>query len=67
MNVFKTKLIMLFIIFQLMNYACSPAPGSITKVDDNSYTFTVAADTATTGNTRGGGGRAYAGPTTITP
>ena len=40
---------------------------TITKVDDNSYTFTVATDTATTGNTRGGGGRAFAGPTTITP
>ena len=40
---------------------------TITKVDDNTYTFTVATDTATTGNTRGGGGRAYAGPTSITP
>ena len=40
---------------------------TITKVDDNTYTFTVATDTATTGNIRGGGGRAYAGPTTITP
>ena len=39
---------------------------TITKVDDNTYTFTVATDTATTGNLRGGGGRAYAGPTTIT-
>ena len=39
---------------------------TITKVDDNSYTFTVATDTATSGNLRGGGGRAYAGPTTIT-
>ena len=40
---------------------------TITKVDDNTYTFTVATDTATTGNLRGGGGRAYAGPTTLTP
>ena len=40
---------------------------TITKVDDNSYTFTVATDTATSGNLRGGGGRAYAGPTTLTP
>ena len=39
---------------------------TITKVDDITYTFTVATDTATTGNLRGGGGRAYAGPTTIT-
>ena len=40
---------------------------TITKVDDNSYTFTVATDTATGGNLRGGGGRAYAGPPTLTP
>ena len=40
---------------------------TITKVDDNIYTFTVATDTATSGNLRGGGGRAYAGPTTLTP
>ena len=40
---------------------------TITKVDDNSYTFNVATDTATGGNLRGGGGRAYAGPTTLTP
>ncbi len=40
---------------------------TITKVDDNSYTFTVATDTAPSGNLRGGGGRAYAGPTTLTP
>ena len=40
---------------------------TITKVDANTYTFTVATDTATTGNLKGGGGRAYAGPTTITP
>ena len=40
---------------------------TITKVDDNTYTFTVATDTATAGNTNGGGFRAYAGPVTITP
>ena len=40
---------------------------TISKVDDNSYTFTVDTDTATSGNLRGGGGRAYAGPTTLTP
>jgi hypothetical protein len=38
----------------------------VASFDDNNYTFTVATDTATTGNLRGGGGRAYAGPTTIT-
>ena len=38
---------------------------SITKVDDDSYTFSVSTDTATTGNIRGGGGRATAGPATI--
>ena len=40
---------------------------TITKVDDNSYTFSVATDTATIGNIRGGGFRSYAGPVTITP
>ena len=40
---------------------------TITKVDDNTYTFTGDTDTATSGNLRGGGGRAYAGPTTLTP
>ena len=40
---------------------------TITKVDDNTYTFTVDTDTAISGNLRGGGGRAYAGPTTLTP
>jgi len=39
---------------------------SITKVDDDSYTFSVSTDTATTGNINGGGGRATAGPVTIT-
>ncbi len=38
---------------------------SITKVDADSYTFSVSTDTATTGNIRGGGGRATAGPATI--
>ena len=37
---------------------------TITKVDANSYTFTVATDTATSGNLRGGG-QAFAGPTTV--
>jgi hypothetical protein len=39
---------------------------SITKVDADTYTFSVSTDTATTGNIRGGGGRATAGPATIT-
>ena len=34
---------------------------SITKVDDNRYTFTASSGTATTGSVRGGGGRATAG------
>ena len=37
---------------------------TITKVDDNSYTFTVATDPATSGNLTGGG-QAFAGPTTV--
>ena len=37
---------------------------TISKVDDNSYTFTVDTDTATSGNLRGGG-QAFAGPTTV--
>lgn len=37
----------------------------ITKVDDDSYTFSVDTDTATTGNLKGGGGNASAGPVTI--
>ena len=39
---------------------------SITKVDDDTYTFSVSSDTATTGNTKGGGGRASAGPVSVT-
>ena len=39
---------------------------TITKVDDNTYTFTVSTDTATVGNIRGGGGIASAGPVSIT-
>ena len=39
---------------------------TITKVDADTYTFTVSTDTATTGNTNGGGYRSYAGPVTIT-
>ena len=38
---------------------------TITKVNADSYTFTVSTDTATTGNTNGGGYRSYAGPVTI--
>ena len=40
---------------------------TITVVDADTYTFTVSTDTATTGNIEGGGFRAYAGPTTVTP
>ena len=38
---------------------------TITVVDTNTYTFTVATDTAITGNIIGGGFRAYAGPATL--
>mgnify|MGYP003642262991 FL=1 len=38
---------------------------TITVVDANTYTFTVATDTATIGNITGGGFRAYAGPATL--
>lgn len=38
---------------------------SITVVDANTYTFTAASGTATTGNQRGGGGVATAGPVTL--
>ena len=38
----------------------------ITKVYDDTYTFSVSTDTASTGNIKGGGGRATAGPATIT-
>ena len=40
---------------------------SITKVDDDSYTFSVDTNTATTGNIKGGGDNASAGPATISP
>ena len=40
---------------------------SITKVDDNTYTFVINTDTATVGNQKGGGGLASAGPVTLTP
>jgi|TARA_Y100000813_G_scaffold118400_1_gene84899 hypothetical protein len=40
---------------------------SITKVDDDSYTFVVNTDTATSGNKSGGGGLSSAGPVTLTP
>ena len=38
---------------------------TITKVDDDTYTFSVSTDTATSGNINGGGFRAYAGPVTV--
>ena len=38
---------------------------SITKVNDNTYTFSAASGTATTGNIMGGGAVASAGPVTV--
>jgi len=38
---------------------------AITKVDDNTYTFTASSGTATTGGVRGGGGSVTAGPVTL--
>jgi hypothetical protein len=38
---------------------------SITKVNDNRYTFTSGSGTATSGNVLGGGGTASAGPVTV--
>ena len=38
---------------------------AITKVDDNTYTFSASSGTATTGGLRGGGGRVTAGPVTL--
>jgi len=38
---------------------------TITKVDDDNYTFTASSGTATVGNIRGGGGVASAGPVTL--
>jgi len=38
---------------------------AITKVDDNTYTFTASSGTATTGELRGGGGSVTAGPVTL--
>ena len=38
---------------------------AITKVDSDSYTFTSGSWTATTGNIKGGGGFASAGPVTV--
>ena len=40
---------------------------TITVVDTNSYSFTVANSTATTGNINGGGGLVSAGPVTLSP
>jgi len=38
---------------------------AITKVDDNTYTFTASSGTATIGGLRGGGGSVTAGPVTL--
>jgi hypothetical protein len=38
---------------------------SITKVNDNSYTFSASSGTATTGSVLGGGGFSSAGPVTV--
>ena len=38
---------------------------AITKVDDNTYTFSASSGTASTGGIRGGGGRVTAGPVTL--
>ena len=38
---------------------------AITKVDDNTYTFSASSGTATTGGVRGGGSRVTAGPVTL--
>ena len=38
---------------------------AITKVDADNYTFTASSGTATSGNTKGGGGFASAGPVTV--
>jgi hypothetical protein len=38
---------------------------SITKVDDDNYTFTSGSGTATSGNVKGGGGFSSAGPVTV--
>jgi hypothetical protein len=38
---------------------------TITKVDDNRYTFSASSGTATTGGVKGGGGRITAGPVTL--
>ena len=38
---------------------------SITKVNDNKYSFTASSGTASVGNTKGGGGISTAGPVTL--
>ena len=45
----------------------SAAGFSITKVDDDNYTFTASSGTATSGSVHGGGGFASAGPVTVSP
>ena len=62
---FSSKCVMIFARIGLRLPVASPA--SITKVDDDTYTFSVDTDTATTGNLKGGGKNASAGPVTISP
>ena len=38
---------------------------TITKIDDDKYSFSASSGTATTGGVRGGGGRVTAGPVTL--
>ena len=38
---------------------------TITKIDDNRYSFSASSGTATTGGVKGGGGRVTAGPVTL--
>ena len=38
---------------------------TITKIDDNRYSFSASSGTATTGGIKGGGGRVTAGPVTL--
>ena len=47
------------------NILTQAAGYAITKVDDNSYTFTASSGTATTGSVKGGGSNSTAGPVTL--